>query len=85
MKEKKILDKIHFGSLVKSMMKEKDLKDREVMMSIRYSRDKLKSLYKRQHLNSDELFKLSLLLDYNFFEVLSDYYVQVNTNEIQNS
>jgi hypothetical protein len=70
--------KIHLGNLLHTKVKELKLSKKEMMMALRCSNDKLTRIYHSHHLDTETLLKCCFLLNYDFFELLSNNYKQLN-------
>jgi len=66
---------IHVGKLVLDKLKERGMKKSEFARRINKSRQNVQDIFKRESLDTHLLFDISVVLEFNFFEILSD---QVN-------
>jgi transcriptional regulator with XRE-family HTH domain len=66
---------IHVGKLVLDKLKERGMKKSEFARRINKSRQNVQDIFKRESLDTHLLFDISKVLEFNFFEILSD---QVN-------
>ncbi len=62
------LEKIHIGKLVKSIVRQNNIKDADFARKIGKSRQNVYDMYKRTDFEVKLLLTCSLALDHNFFE-----------------
>jgi hypothetical protein len=73
---------MHIGKMIKLKAEELNISNKELMMALRCSRDKLTRIYHSPHvINTELLLKCCLLLKYDFFEEYSNYYKQINNDK----
>lgn len=63
---------LHVGKIVLNKLKEKGMKKSEFARRINKSRQNVQDIFKRQSLDTHLLLDICKVLDYNFFEILSD-------------
>jgi transposase len=76
---------MHIGKMIKIKLEESNLSNKELMMALHCSRDKLTRIYNSPHVNTELLLKCCLLLKYDFFEECSSYYKQIENDKKESS
>jgi hypothetical protein len=69
------LKNIHLGILIQQRIKELDIDSRRVCKILSCSEKELKSILSDSSLNSDIILRLSILLEYDFFRIYSQYLI----------
>jgi plasmid maintenance system antidote protein VapI len=66
--------KLHIGQLIKSKLEEDGRIIRKLTKKIGCKRHNIYNIFDRQHIDAEQLFKISIALKTNFFDYLSEYY-----------
>lgn len=76
---------MHIGEMIKLKVEENNLSNKDMIMGLRCSKDKLTRLYNNPNVSTEMLLKCSLILKYDFFEELSNYYKQIENDKRKSS
>ncbi len=66
--------KIHIGELIKKQVKMKGLRVSWLADQLHCHRNNIYKIYEKQWIDTETLLKLSLLLNFNFFHLYSNYF-----------
>lgn len=70
-------EEIHIGEIVKQVMKDQGRSPSWLAKNLCCNRDNVYKIYKRSQIDTSLLFKISLLLGYNFFAVYYSEYERI--------
>jgi hypothetical protein len=71
--------------MIKLKVEENNLTKKDVIMALLCSNDKLTRIYHSHHLDTEILLKCFFLLNYDFFELLSNNYKQINIDKTESN
>jgi hypothetical protein len=67
MNEEKTIHNIHIGSIIRTKIAERGFSEVELSKLLHCHPSNVYDMYKRKSINTDLLWKFSIILDYNFF------------------
>lgn len=73
-------DEIHIGKLIKQKLKEQERSGAWLARKLFTDTSNVSKIIRRQHLDTELLMKISLILDFDFFQYLSDNYKKKQKN-----
>lgn len=68
------VEKIHIGELIKKTVKSKGVKVAWLAKQLHCHRNNIYKMYDKSWIDTETLLKLSLLLNFNFFHLYSNYF-----------
>ena len=80
MKKEIIPPDIHIGSMIKAKAAEKKITEVQLAKMILCDNSTIHDIYRRKSINSEQLWKISMALEYDFFEIYRNNLPKTITN-----
>lgn len=78
------IEQIHIGKLIKQTVKNKGVKVAWLAQQMHCHRNNIYKMYEKSWIDTETLMKISLLLDFNFFHLYSNYFESIDISDQDN-